>query len=180
MIQYKNSVFIATSLDGYIADRSGGLDWLHAVPNPEGIDMGFESFMSGIDAVVMGRTTFETVCGFGIDWPYSKPVFVLSNTMSEIPDKFQDHAQLIKGTLKEITESLQAKGFYRLYVDGGTTIRGFLQEDRIDEMIITTIPVLLGGGSPLFGDLDKSLHFKCVSTEIYLERVVQNRYVRIR
>ena len=73
-----NRVFIATSLDGYIDDKSGGLDWLHAVPNPDGLDMGYNDFSSSIDAMVMGRNSFETVLGFGIDWPYSKPVFVLA------------------------------------------------------------------------------------------------------
>ena len=66
----KNSVFIATSLDGYIADKNGGIDWLHSIPNPDNIDMGYENFISKIDALVMGRVTFETVCGFDMDWPY--------------------------------------------------------------------------------------------------------------
>ncbi|SHJ20520.1 dihydrofolate reductase family protein [Aquimarina spongiae] len=77
-----NKVFIATSLDGYIADKDGGIDWLHAIPNPDNIDMRYNEFTSQIDALVMGRTTFETVCGFDIDWPYSKKVFVLSNSLT--------------------------------------------------------------------------------------------------
>jgi dihydrofolate reductase len=74
-----NIVFIATSIDGYIADKDGGLDWLHATPNPDNHDLGYADLMSRIDALVMGRKTFDTVCGFDCDWPYSKPVFVLSN-----------------------------------------------------------------------------------------------------
>ena len=81
----KNLVFIATSLDGCIADKNGGLDWLHSIPNPENEDMGYPAFISQIDALVMGRTSFETVCGFDVDWPYSQPVFVLSNTLDTIP-----------------------------------------------------------------------------------------------
>ncbi|MEX0272908.1 MAG: dihydrofolate reductase family protein [Flavobacteriaceae bacterium] len=66
----KNSIFIATSLDGYIADKNGGLDWLHSIPNPDNDDMGFAAFNNNIDALVMGRTTFETVIGFDVPWPY--------------------------------------------------------------------------------------------------------------
>jgi dihydrofolate reductase len=82
----KNLVFIAQSLDGYIADRNGGLEWLNAVPNPDRQDLGYESFYQGTDALVMGRNTFETVCGFETDWPYDKPVFVLSRTLDSVPE----------------------------------------------------------------------------------------------
>lgn len=177
-MEKKNSVFIATSLDGYIADKNGELDWLNSIPNPENIDMGYEEFTSHIDALVMGRTTFETVCGFEMDWPYQKPVFVLSNTMTKIPEKFKDKAQLIKGTLKEILEKIHGKGYNRLYIDGGTTIQSFLKEDLIHDMTITIIPVLLGGGSPLFSELPKKLEFECTDSKIYLDKVVQNHYKR--
>jgi dihydrofolate reductase len=90
----RNIAFIATSLDGYIADKNGGLDWLHSIPNPDQNDMGYELFIKHIDALVMGRTTFETVCNFDIDWPYSKPVFVLSRTLEMIPEKYKDKAAL--------------------------------------------------------------------------------------
>ncbi|WP_257283784.1 dihydrofolate reductase family protein [Endozoicomonas sp. SESOKO1] len=79
-----NIVYIATSLDGYIADKQGGLDWLHSIPNPEQDDFGFASFMNRVDTVVMGRITFEVVCGFDCPWPYSKPVFVLSHFLFNI------------------------------------------------------------------------------------------------
>jgi len=84
-----NVVYIATSLDGYIADANGSLDWLNTVPNPDSTDYGFADFMDGIDALVMGRKTFETVLGFGGDWPYSKPVFVLSSTLKALPETLQ-------------------------------------------------------------------------------------------
>ena len=81
----KNSVFIATSIDGYISDKNNGIEWLHSIPNPNNDDMGYIEFTNNIDALIMGRTTFEIVCGFDVDWPYDKPVFVLSRTLSEIP-----------------------------------------------------------------------------------------------
>lgn len=174
----KNSVFIATSIDGYIADKNGGIDWLNSVPNPKHIDMGYGEFTSQIDALVMGRTTFETVCNFDIDWPYQKPVFVLSNTLNEIPKKFKDKAQLVKGTLTEILGQIHQKGFYRLYIDGGKTIQSFLKEDLIDDMIITIIPILLGGGSSLFSDLPQKLDFECIESKVYLDKVVQNHFRR--
>ena len=93
----KNSVYIGVSLDGYIADKDGGLDWLDFIPNPEGSDMGYYEFMSGIDALVMGRNTFEVVDGFDIDWPYKKPVFVLSNSLTEVPEKYKGKVYLLGG-----------------------------------------------------------------------------------
>ncbi|RKE98167.1 dihydrofolate reductase family protein [Ichthyenterobacterium magnum] len=176
----KNSVFIATSLDGYIADKNGNIDWLHAIPNPNNDDMGYVDFTNEIDALVMGRTTFETVCGFDVDWPYNKPVFVLSNKLKEIPNTHKGKAFLVKGTLTEILEQIYQKGCHRLYIDGGTTIRNFLKEDLIDDMTITTIPVLLGGGSSLFAELPNALNFELVKTKTYLNQVTQNQYKRKR
>ena len=174
----KNQVFIATSLDGYIADKIGGIDWLHSIPNPNNVDMGYGEFIAKIDALVMGRKTFETVCSFDMDWPYQIPVFVLSNTLKEISEKFKDKAQLLKGAFNEILEQIHGNGFHNLYIDGGLTIQGFLKEDLIDEMTITTIPILLGGGIPLFSKLPNSLNFECVESKIYLNKVVQNKFIR--
>ena len=173
-----NKVFIATSLDGFIADKDGGIDWLHSIPNPDNIDMGYSEFISNVDALVMGRSTFETVCGFDMDWPYDKPVFVLSNSMSTIPGEYKDKAKVVNGTLAEIVKNLNTKGFDSLYIDGGKTIQSFLKEDMIDEMIITIIPILLGKGIPLFSDLNVPLEFQCIESKIYLGKVVQNRFVR--
>ncbi|GMQ26564.1 dihydrofolate reductase family protein [Algoriphagus sp. oki45] len=176
----KNKVFIATSLDGFIADREGGIDWLHSIPNPEHNDMGYSAFISGIDALVMGRTTFETVCGFDIPWPYTQPVFVLSNSLSSIPDSYSGKAELVRGSLQEILSEIHAKGYFQLYIDGGKTIQSFLKEDLIDELTLTTIPVLLGGGIPLFSELPRRLDFACVESKLYLDKVAQNRYIRMR
>lgn len=174
----KNSVFIATSLDGFIADKNGGIDWLYSVPNPDNDDMGYVEFNIGIDALVMGRRTFETVLGFDVDWPYDKPVFVLSNKLKEIPDSHKGMAYLVKGTLTEILHQIHQKGFNRLYIDGGTTIRNFLKADLIDDMVLTTIPILLGGGTYLFYELPKQLNFELIGTKTYLNQVTQNHYKR--
>ena len=176
----KNSVFIATSLDGYIADKNDGIDWLNSVPNPDNDDMGYLEFSNRIDALVMGRKTFETVLGFDVNWPYDKPVFVLSNKLKEIPESHKDKAYLVRGTLTQILEQIHQKGHKRLYIDGGTTIRNFLKADLIDEMVLTTIPILLGGGSPLFSKLPNELIFELVETKVFLNQIVQNHYKRKR
>jgi dihydrofolate reductase len=174
----KNSVFIATSLDGYIADKNGRIDWLYSIPNPDNDDMGYVLFTNEIDALVMGRTTFETVLAFDVDWPYNKPVFVLSNKLKQIPESHKEKAYLVKGKLTEILDEIHERGFNRLYIDGGATIRSFLKEDLIDEMVLTTIPILLGGGSSLFLELPNQLKFELIGTKTYLNQITQNHYKR--
>lgn len=176
----KNSVFIATSIDGYIADKNGGIDWLHSIPNPEKDDMGYMEFIENIDALVMGRKTFETVCGFEIDWPYTKPVFVLSNSLKEIPEKYLGKVFLINGPLVKVLKQIHSKGHGRLYIDGGTTIQQFLKEDLIDEMIITSIPIILGGGAPLFSKIPKELAFELIKSTVFLGQITQNHFRRKR
>lgn len=171
-----NSVYLGASLDGYIADKNGGLDWLNAVPNPTGDDMGYGAFMERIDALVMGRTTFETVLGFGIDWPYSKPVYVLSNTRKTIPAELEGKVRLLAGPLPDVLATIHANGHTRLYIDGGKVVQQFLREGLIDELIITTIPVLLGGGTRLFGELPEPVALELVSSATLLGQIVQRHY----
>jgi dihydrofolate reductase len=177
--QPQNSVFIGCSLDGFIAYRNDALDWLDTVPNPEKEDGGYHSFMNRIDALVMGRRTFEVVLGFG-EWPYSKPVFVLSNSIKEVPVHLRGKAELLNGSLKEVLNTLHRKGFKRLYIDGGQTVQAFLNEDLIDELIITRLPVVLGDGVPLFGMLKDMLWFEHKSTRVYSGHLVQSHYARKR
>jgi len=175
-----NSVFIATSIDGYIADKNNSIDWLHTIPNPENSDMGFNEHFEHIDALVMGRNTFGLVCSFDCDWPYNKPVFVLSNTMDSVPKGYEGKITLISGELAHIVKYLNLQGFNNLYIDGGITIQNFLKADLIDKMIITTIPIVLGGGIALFGELNQALNFKCTKSERYVNAIVQNHFERTR
>jgi dihydrofolate reductase len=172
-------VYIATSLDGFIATNEGDLDWLDEIPNPEKNDFGFAEFISGIDAIVMGRKTFEKVLSFEA-WPYDKPVYVLSRKKLEIPESLQDKIIIINGRPKELVDQLKELGHQNLYIDGGVTIQSFLEEDLIDEMIITRVPVVLGNGIPLFGKLAQRLYFSHHSTEILNETLVKSHYKRIR
>jgi dihydrofolate reductase len=121
--------------------------------------MGYLNLMNEIDAIVMGRTTFETVCGFEGKWPYKKQVFVLSNSLKEIPEKLNGKITLLNRNPKKVLDEVHKRGFYKLYIDGGKTLQDFLKENLIDELRITTIPILLGGGFPLFDTLPKSIEF---------------------
>lgn len=170
-----NKVYIASSLDGYIADKNGGVDWL---PSPNGKDdFGYGKFMDSIDALVMGRNTFQTVLSFDGEWFYTKKVFVISNTLKTIPENLKDKVELIQGTPKELVSKLNDKGYNNLYIDGSKTIQGFLKDDLIDELTITTVPVLLGGGVSLFGSLETQINFKHKETKV-LDGMVQSFYTK--
>ena len=175
-----NYVYIATSLDGFIATPDGGVDWLDEIPNPDQSDFGYSEFISHIDAIVMGRNSFEKVLTFG-DWPYNKPVFVLSNTLKAVPENLVDTVEIVSGTdIKSLVHRLNKRGYQNLYIDGGRTIQSFLAEDMIDELIITRIPILLGQGIPLFGMLSHPLQFHHEKTEVFNNLLVKSAYRRLR
>ncbi len=170
-----NYVYIATSIDGFIADKDGGLDWLMETPNPEKSDFGFSDFLKKVDGIIMGRNTFEKVLSFE-EWPYSKKVFVLSSTLIEIPENLVGKVHIIKGELTQILSDLNKKGFMNLYIDGGKTIQSFLKKDLIDEIIITRVPILLGSGIPLFAHLDSPIKFQKIKTEVLNDTLVKSYY----
>lgn len=185
----KVSVYIATSLDGFIARLDGSLDWLPgADPNADGSeeshiessgeteDLGWGAFFGSVDCLVMGRKTFEQVLGFGV-WAYKgKRVIVLSRTLTTVPDGMQGKAEIYAGDPQALVEKLASEGHERLYVDGGQTIQSFLRRGLITDMVITTIPVLIGEGIPLFGALDEDLPLRHVKTESYPSGFVQSTY----
>jgi len=175
----KNIVYLATSIDGYIADLDGGIDWLSTVPNLTNDDLGWGEFISKIDALVMGKNTFLKVLSFGVEWPYPVPTYILSNSMQQVPQGYEDKVEIISGTPQEITDLLNKKGYENLYIDGGFTIQQFLQADLVDELIITKIPLILGKGIPLFTD-SKQLVFEHVKTEVLIGELVQTAYRRKR
>jgi len=175
-----NIVYIATSLDGYIADKHNKVDWLHSISNPENSDLGYDHHINKIDALVIGRNTLDLVLSMDCEWPYNKPVFVLSNSMTSVPNNYEDKIFLVKGDLKNVVNSLNLKGFNNLYIDGGITIQNFLKEDLIDEITITTIPILLGGGIRLFGELEIPLSFTCIKSEQLISSISQSHYLRSR
>jgi dihydrofolate reductase len=174
----KCKVYIATSLDGYIADKNNKIDWLMETPNPTNDDFGFSEFMDSIDALIMGKNTFETVNSFDCEWPYSKPVYVLSSSLKEIPEDLENKVFLVNSSTEKLLKLMEEKAYKNLYIDGGRVIQSFLKKDLIDELILTKIPILLGGGVPLFSHLDKELRFNHIKTEVLLGELVKSHYVK--
>ncbi|MCG8649868.1 MAG: dihydrofolate reductase family protein, partial [Pirellulales bacterium] len=159
MMKLKVSVFIATSLDGYIARSDGGIDWLDAANAtvPPGEDCGFGAMMQSVDALVMGRNTYEQVLTFG-DWVYGDtPVTVLSSKPLASSDQTPATVKHSSESPRELCERLAGEGIGHIYVDGGNTIQRFLAENLVDELTVTLIPVVLGKGISLFGPLGKDI-----------------------
>jgi dihydrofolate reductase len=167
------SVFIATSVDGFIARPNGDLDWL---PAEGGEPHGYNEFIAGIDAIVIGRKTFETVLAFP-SWPYGdKRVVVLSSRPVDLSATVGGVAEQMSGTPAEIVARLAASGSHHLYIDGGITIQGFLRAGLIQRLIVTRVPVLLGDGVPLFGALPEDVRLRHISTRHYPSGLVQSEY----
>ena len=166
------SVFIGTSLDGFIARANGDLDFL---PPGGGEPHGYAEFMITVDALVIGRNTFETVLTFDT-WPYGeKPVFVLS-TRPLAPAPAGAVVQRMSGDPVEIASQLAARGIRHIYVDGGITIQRFLRAGLIQRLIITRVPVLIGAGIPLFGAVPRDIVLRHVGTRQYASGLVQSEY----
>ncbi|MBW6496649.1 MAG: dihydrofolate reductase family protein [Burkholderiaceae bacterium] len=168
-------VYIATSIDGFIARLDGGLDWLESA-NSAGEDHGYQAFMDRIDGIVMGRATFDVVLRFD-PWPYDRPLLVLSRKLdsADIPSHVADWVTIVQSVSDALAEG-QRRGWDRVYVDGGATIQAFLDAGAISDMVITRIPVLLGTGLPLFGPLSDDLPLRHVETRSFPSGLVQSRY----
>ncbi|QIN84319.1 dihydrofolate reductase [Rubrobacter tropicus] len=173
----KATVYIATSLDGFIAREDGGIDWLPGEEDAqEGEDYGYQEFIDTVDAIVMGRNTYELASSFG-SWPYGgKPVVVLSSRRVDIPDAIAETVESMPAEPREVVRRLAERGFGHLYVDGGKTIQGFLGEGLIQRLIITRIPVLIGTGIPLFGPLPHDVRLRHVETRQFENGLVQSEY----
>ncbi len=175
-------VFIAASVDGYIATPDGGVEWLDqpgeavlADGTPD--DHGWPGFIERIDALVMGRGTFEKVLSFG-EWPYEIPVVVMTSSASGglVPDHLVGKAEVTPLAPSDLVTALADRGWRELYVDGGKVITSFLGAGLIGEMTITTIPVVLGDGIPLFGRVPESTTLELVSSRALSNGMVQTHY----
>jgi len=169
----KVSVYIATSLDGYIARPNGDIDWLTGGENAE--DYGYAEFMSSVDHIVMGRHTYEKVLTFG-GWPYEKRVFVLTSRDLIIPDELSAKGEPLNLLPADLLRRLEVHDAKHIYLDGGVTIQRFIREGLVDEMTITTIPVLIGKGLPLFGPLERDVRLELLDSRSFKNGFVQNRY----
>ncbi len=169
-------VFIATSLDGFVARPDHRLDWL-LKRDSTGEDHGYDRFIAGMDGLVMGRTSFEKVLSFD-PWPYSLPVTVMSRSLDQasIPEPLRDSVQLSRQTPEDLMHSLGERGCRRVYVDGGLLVQSFLRAGLIAEMTVTLIPVLIGEGRRLFGPTDRDIDLELVDTRRFASGMVQIHY----
>lgn len=172
------SVFVATSLDGFIARSDGNIDWLNQANAsvPAGEDCGYKAFMATIDLLVMGRKTFEQVLDFDT-WPYGEtPVIVMTHHQDTLPPGRPSTVSVSNETPPALVARLSAQGAKRLYIDGGLTVQCFLGAHLISDITITTIPILLGSGKRLFGALTAELSLAHERTVAYAFGFVQTRY----
>ena len=172
----KTIVYIGTSLDGFIARKDGDIDWLTQFANDEAIHA-YEELITRVDAIVIGRGTFEKVLSFP-SWPYKKKAFVLSTSIKQVPDIVKDKVTVLSMKPGNLLNHLSSEGFSNIYIDGGKVIQDFLKEDLIDELIISKAPVLIGSGIPLFGYLDTDLLFRHLRTEVYSNGLTRSYYER--
>jgi len=184
----KASVFIACSLDGFIARPNGDLDWLDAHHSADDQDngsadsdedFGYGEFTKGIDCIVMGRNSFEKVCSFDVDWPYSDfHCCVLSSTLTQvgIPEGLQSMVSVQNLSPVDLVQKLEKQNYRHLYIDGGRTIQGFLQSNLIDKLTITQIPIILGDGISLFGRVGKETNLKLMKSSSFSNGLLQYTY----
>ncbi|HEU4886487.1 MAG TPA: dihydrofolate reductase family protein [Thermoanaerobaculia bacterium] len=167
-----NTVFVGLSLDGFLARPDGSFDFLPTDPEPHG----FDEFIAGIDAIVMGRNTFEIVLPFP-EWPYgNKRVVVLSSKPIDLSAVTGGVVEQMSGEPADIVSRLAATGAHHLYIDGGITIQRFLRAGLIQRLIITRVPVLIGEGIPLFGPVPHDIQLRHVATRGFASGLVQSEY----
>lgn len=174
----KISVFIATSLDGYIARNDGSIDWLMEANSlaPQGEDCGYKSFIASIDTLIMGRYSYEKIITFD-EWPYGAlPVIVMSSKPIQVPEHLNHVVSVSNQSPTDLISELRQQGVQHIYLDGGLTIQRFLQDNLINEITITMIPVLIGSGRSLFGLLMHDIKLKHLATTTYPGGFVQIKY----
>lgn len=172
------SVFVGTSLDGFLARPDGSFDFLPS--DGGGADGGFAEFFATVDALVMGRNTFDVVRAMP-GWQYGdKPLFVLTHRSLDLSSAPPGKVEAMSGQPEEVVRRLAARGLRRLYVDGGLTIQSFLRAGLVDRITVTTVPVLIGQGIPLFGAVPKDIKLRHASTKAIAGGMVQSVYEVVR
>ena len=169
-------VFIATSLDGYIARRNDDIDWLTSF-SALGEDHGYNAHIAEMDGIIMGRGTYEKVLTFD-QWYYEKPVLVLSSSLdpASVPERLHGKVEIVNATPEATMDLAAARGWNRIYADGGKLIQSFLRAGFVEDMIISRIPILLGDGIPLFGPLEQDIALEHIETKSFPSGLVQSRY----
>jgi len=171
-------LYIATSLDGFIARPDGNLDWLMSLPNPNNIDHDYRKFMESIGATIMGSTTYKEVIGFGIDWPYPN---IMSYVVSRNPNLpiSSPMTELVTDDVKTFTQRLMKDVVKDIWlIGGGQLITTFLNQNLIDEITLTLIPTILGEGIPLFPNKPVESTWQLVAAKTYETGAVSIIYKR--
>ncbi len=165
------TVFVGISVDGFMARLDGSFDFLPETPEPHG----FEEFWASIDAMLIGRKTYETVLNFG-GWGYGKkPVFVLSSQplAPAPPEAVIEH---LSGSPENVFKAIEGRGYQHIYLDGAYTIQEFIRAGLVHRLIVTRVPVLIGTGVPLFGEITRDIPLKHIATRTYPSGLVQSEY----
>ncbi|MCV6606792.1 MAG: dihydrofolate reductase family protein [Campylobacterales bacterium] len=171
----KFSVYIANSLDGFIAREDGDVEWLNNYNQEDKTDYGFDDFISTVDIIVMGRKTFDLVAAFE-GWFYQDAqLVVLSNTLTEVPEHLEDKVTIYNGGIEDLIEKFDDD--FHIYVDGGSVVSQFLEKDLINEMILTTAPILLGKGIPLFSNISHEIDLDLLSSQSYSSGLIMSKYL---
>ncbi len=169
-------VFMATSLDGFVARRDHSLDWLMK-QNTEGEDQGYNDFIAGVDGIIMGRGSFQNVLTFD-QWPYEKLVIVMSKslTQDDVPKDLSGKVRVTTLEPKELMELLEAEGWKHAYVDGGKIVQSFIKAGLIEDITVTIIPILIGDGLRLFGEINGDIDLSLLESRSFQSGLVQNHY----
>jgi dihydrofolate reductase len=171
----KTSVFVGVSVDGFLARANGELDFLDAGGSEP---HGYEEFIASVDTIVIGRKTFEIVMGFDA-WPYGeRRVVILSSQPVDLAAASARGGRVehMSGLPADIASRLSTTGARHVYVDGGVTIQGFLRAGLVQRLVVSRVPVLIGSGIPLFGDLPKDVLLRHVATRAFQGGLVQSEY----
>lgn len=174
----KIKLYIAASLDGFIARKDGSLDWLEGLPNPNQIDHGYNAFYESVDTVIMGRATYEEILGFDVGWPYGDSQSFVVTSKKDYSVKTENTSVLSELTIDQMEEirSTSEKGIW--LVGGGQLITAFLDLSLVDEMILSIAPVILGEGIPLFAGRPKETNFKLEKSESFETGIVNLSYLK--
>lgn len=169
-------LYIATSLDGYIAKPNDDLSFLSIVEQ-EGQDYGYAEFVKTVDAVIVGRKTYEKVISMGFNFPHAdKDAYIITRT----PRQNIGSVKFYTGDLKTLIDKLKSEKGKHIFCDGGAEIvNELLKADLIDEFIISVIPILVGNGTKLFEDGRPELKLELVSTKQFDKGLTQLHYKRL-
>ncbi|MBL7473219.1 dihydrofolate reductase family protein [Robertkochia sediminum] len=170
-------LYIAASIDGYIATKDHSVGWLEQLENPEGSDYGYQDFVNGVDTLLMGRKTYDIIRGFDIPWPYEgQKTYVI--TRQEHLRTDTPNTEVLSGSLATVLPALKASsGEKNIWlVGGGATMVSLLRHQAIDEIMLFTAPVLLGSGIPLFPESDLQYKLTLEEHKTYASGMCYTRY----